>query len=62
KLLDWMRLEGNFSIDRIFNERGSMQIVFTFPKSACRKNKMNQNIYRHEIIVLDTYCKWRANW
>lgn len=54
-------LQGKVSYDHIFKGRAQAEIALTFPKKVCKQELINQHIRRHEIVVLDEFCKWRTN-
>ena len=60
-LYGYVTLEGSVSYDDIFKGRVQGQLAITYPKRTCKKGVMTRPIHRHEIIVLDEFCKWRKN-
>lgn len=65
-LYTYFFIEGLISHDPIYRVKGQGQIGVNVPLGCRAKNswmqkRLTQPIQRHEIIVLDKYCRWRTN-
>lgn len=59
-------IDGIITHDPVFGVRGQGQIGVNVPlgcaaKKSWMQKRLTQPVQRHEIIVLDKYCRWRTN-
>jgi hypothetical protein len=62
----YLLLEGLVTFDHLFHTRVQGLIKLNFP-IGCKTRKKHKDVFskpvqRHEIIVLDKYCKWKWNY
>lgn len=63
----YFTLEGMVTYDSEFKTRGQGMIAIHIPFGCCprrglKQDILSQRIYRDEIIVLDSFCKWNFNY
>ncbi|NGX37566.1 MAG: hypothetical protein K1000chlam2_00722 [Chlamydiae bacterium] len=67
--MKWRRyitLEGILTHDNVFKTRAQGQIALHLPfgcdpRRGLKQSILSRPVYRNEIIVLDTFCKWETN-